>query len=194
MILWLSKSEICLRVGSGARGALRKGFGWLMWWWLYLRVHLPCSLRAATSIHNHPRDFAVNDLLLVVEVEHVNGGHLGWGTARPCRASGVGVLHQVSVRVFLHEHVLALARAIVGFVALGGNDPVPAECLEIHSQRVATAARLGGVLVTVEAEVSPWTFGRLKNLHFQERLLESGGGQRERGGYKRTTTMHQLKG
>lgn len=33
----------------------------------------PCSLRAATSIHNHPRDFAVNDLLLVIEVEHVNG-------------------------------------------------------------------------------------------------------------------------
>lgn len=115
----------------------------------------PGSLGAATSIHNHPWDFAVNDLLLVVEVEHVNGGHLCWGTARPCGASGVGMLHQVSVRVFLHEHVLALARAIIGFVALGGNDPVPAECLEIHSQRVATAARLGGVLIAVKAKVSP---------------------------------------
>ncbi len=134
-----------------------------------------CSLRTATSIHHHPWDFAVNNLLLVIEVEHVNGGHLGWGTAGSCGASGVGMLHQVGVRVFLHEHILALARAIVGFVAFGGNDPVPAECLEIHSQRVTTAARLGGVLVAVQAEVSPRTFGRLKNLHFQERLLESGG-------------------
>lgn len=154
-----------------------------------------CCLRTATSIHHHPWDFAVNDLLLVIEVEHVNGGHLGRSTAGPCGASGVGVLHQVGVWVFLHEHVLALAGAIVGFVAFGGNDPVPAERLEVHSQRVATAAGLGGVLVAVQAEVSPRTFGRLKNLHFQERLLESGGGgagQRERGGYKRKTATTWL--
>lgn len=135
--------------------------GGLMRWWLYISVSLPCSLRAATSIHNHPRDFAMNDLLLVIEVEHVNGWHLCRGTAGPRRASGVGVLHQVSVRVFLHEHVLALAWTVVGFVAFGCNDPVPAEGLEIHSQGVATAAGLGGVLVTVQPEVPPWTFGRL---------------------------------
>lgn len=129
--------------------------GGLMRWWLYISVHLPYSLRAATSIHNHPWDFAMNDLLLVIEVEHVNGGHLSWGTAWPCGASGVGMLHQVSVRVFLHEHVLALAGAVVGFVAFGGNDPIPAKCLEIHSQRVATAARLGGVLIAIQAEVPP---------------------------------------
>lgn len=97
----------------------------------------------------------MDDLLLVIEVEHVNGGHLGRGTAGPCGASGVGVLHEVSVRVFLHEHVLALAGTIVGFVAFWGNDPVPAERLEIHSKRVATASRLGGMLVAVQAEVSP---------------------------------------
>jgi len=83
--------------------------GGLMRWWLNTSVHPPCSLRAATSIHHHPWDFAVNDLLLVIKVEHVNGGHLGRGTAGPCGASGVGVLYQVGVRVFLHEHVLALA-------------------------------------------------------------------------------------
>lgn len=182
-------------MGSGARGELRKVLGGLMRWWLYTSVRLPCSLRAATSIHHHPWDFAVNDLLLVIEVEHVNGGHLGRGTAGPCGASGVGVLHQVGVRVFLHEHVLALTGAIVGFVAFGGNDPVPAERLEIYSQRVATAARLCGVLVAVQAEISSRTFGCLENLHFQERLLESGGGeagQRERGGYKRTTAASWL--
>ena len=174
--------------------------GGSMQWWLYTSVRSPRSLRAATSIHHHPWDLAMDNLLLVIEVEHVNGGHLGRGTAGPCRAAGVGVLHQVGVWVFLHEHVLALAGAVVGFVAFGGNDPVPAERLEIHSQRVATAARLGGVLVTVQAKVSARTLGRLENLYFQERLLESGGegaGRKERGGYKRTAPetwfTHQLR-
>lgn len=147
----------------------------MMRWWLYTGVYLPGSLGAATSIYHHSRDFAVDDLLLVIEVEHVNGGHLGRGAAGPGRAPGVGVLHQVGVWVLLHEHVLALAGAVVGFVTLGGNDPVPAERLKIHSQGVAAAARLRGVLVAVQAEVSPRTFGRLENFHFQERLLESGG-------------------
>lgn len=117
----------------------------------------------------------MNDLLLVIKVEHVNGGHLGGRTAGPGGAPRVGVLHQVGVRVFLHEHVLALAGAVVGFVAFGSNDPVPPERFEIHSQRVATAAGLGGVLVAVQAEVSTRTFGRFQNLDFQERLLESTG-------------------
>lgn len=178
MLLWPSKSEIwCRGVGSGAGEELRKGFGWFDVGCTRVCVSSR-SLRAATSIHHHPRDLAVNDLLLVIEVEHVNGGHLGRGTAGPCRASGVGVLHQVGVRVFLHEHVLALAGAVVGFVAFGGNDPVPAERLEVHSQRVAAAAGLGGVLVAVQAEVSPRTFGRLKNLHFQERQPLLSGSQR----------------
>lgn len=129
----------------------------------------------------------MDDLLLVIEVQHVNGGHLGRGAARPRGASGVRVLHQVGVWVFLHEHVLALAGAVVGFVAFGCNDPVPAERFEVHRQRVAAAAGLRGVLVAVQAQVSPRTFGRLENLHFQKRLLESGGGGKgERGGYKRT--------
>lgn len=50
------------------------------------------SLRAAASVHHHPGDFPVDDLLLVVEVEHVNGGHLGRGAAWPCGAPGIGVL------------------------------------------------------------------------------------------------------
>lgn len=83
------------------------------------------------------------------------------------------------MRVLLHEHVLALAGTVVGFVALGGNDPIPAERLEVHRQRVAAAAGLGGVLVAVQAQVSPRALGRLENFHFQERLLESGGGRYE---------------
>lgn len=117
--------------------------GGLMQWWHCGITQVcvsQCSLRAATSIHHHPWDLAMDDLLLIIEVQHVNGGHLGWGTAGPCGASGVRMLHQVGVWVFLHEHVFALAGAVVGFVAFRGNDPVPAERLEVHGQRVATAA------------------------------------------------------
>lgn len=101
--------------------------------WALHKCASSSSLRAATSIHHHPWNLAVNDLLLVIEVEHVNGRHLGWGAAGPRGASRVGVLHQVGVRVFLHEHVLALARAVVRFVAFRGNDPIPAERLKVHS-------------------------------------------------------------
>lgn len=136
----------------------------------------------------------MNDLLLVVEIKHVNWGHLGWGAAGPRGAARVGMLHQVGVRILLHEHVLTLAGAVVGFITLGGNDPIPAERLEVHGQRVAAAARFGGVLVAVQPEVPPRTLGGLKDLHLQERLLESGGGRqgghnRQNNGYKRTTTQ-----
>lgn len=97
----------------------------------------------------------MDDLLLVVEVEHVNGGHFGWGAARPCGTPGVGVLDEVCVWVLLHEHVLALAGAVVGFVALGGDDPVPAEGLKVDGQRVAAAAGLRRVFVAVQAQVPP---------------------------------------
>lgn len=78
--------------------------------------------------------------------------------------------------VLLHEHVFTLARAVVGLIALGSDDPVPAEGLKVHRQRVAAAAGLGGVLVTVQSQVTSGTFGRLENLNLQERLLESGEG------------------
>lgn len=91
------------------------------------------------------------------------------------------MLDQVGVWVLLHEHVLALARAVVGLVALGGDDPVPAEGLEVDGEGVAAAAGLGGVLVAVQAQVPPRAFGRLENLHLQKRLLKSGGGKEGRG-------------
>lgn len=170
-------------------GSVRK-FGWFED--SYTTIH---HLRAPTSIHHHPWYLAMNDLLFVVKVKHINGGHLGGGATRPCRTSWICVLHQVCVWVFLHEHVLALTRAVVGFVAFGGNDPVPSKRLKVHSQRVATAAGFGGVLVAVQAQVSPGAFAGLKNFHFQKRLLESGGrrrvregGRRKGGGYKRTNT------
>ena len=59
------------------------------------------------------------------------------------------------MRELLEEDVGALARAVVGLVSFRGDDPVPLELLEVDVERVATAAMLGGVVVTGEAELSP---------------------------------------
>lgn len=125
---------------------------------LWGRHPLSPTLGAATAIHHHARDLAVDNLLLVIEVEHVDWGHLGGGTAGPSRASWVGLLHQMGVRILLHEHVLALARAVVGLVALRCDDPVPAESLKVHREGVSAAAGLTGVLITVQAQVPPGPF------------------------------------
>lgn len=107
------------------------------------------TLGAATSVHHHARDLAVDNLLLVIEVEHVDWGHLGRGAAGPSRASWIGLLHQVGVWIFLHEHVLALAGAVVGLVALRCDDPVPAKSLKVHCERVSAAPGLTRVLIAV---------------------------------------------
>lgn len=76
---------------SGGKAPLRT---W-SWFDAVVTVHkrcIPGSLRAAASVHHHPWNFPMDNLLLVVEVEHVNGGHLGRGAARPCRTPGIGVL------------------------------------------------------------------------------------------------------
>lgn len=148
-------------------------------------------LRASAAVHHHAGNLAVDDLLLVIEVEHVYGRHLGGGAAWARRASGIGVLDQVSVRVLLHEHVLTLARTVVGFVALGRDDPVPAESLKVHCERVAAAAGLGGVLVAVQTQVPPRAFGGLENFHLQERLLEIKGEGRRRGREEKNREMKE---
>lgn len=127
---------------------------------------------APAAVHHHGGDLAVDDLLLAVEVEHVDGGHLGGGAAGARGPSGVGFVHQVGVRVLLQVQVLALPRAVVGFVALRGNNPVPAEALEVHRQRVPAAPGLLGGLVAVQARVSPGSLGALGKLHLHEGLLK----------------------
>lgn len=109
------------------------------------------ALGAATSIHHHARDLAIDDLLLVIEVEHVDWGHLGRGAAGSRRASWVGLLHQVGVWILLHEHVFTLAGAVVGLVALRCDDPVPAKSLKVHCERISAAAGLTRVFIAVQA-------------------------------------------
>ena len=136
---------------------------------------LCANSRAPTAVHHHGRDLAVDDLLFSVKVEHVDGRHLGGGAAGARSPSGVGLVHQVGVRVLLQVHVLTLPGAIVGLVALWGNNPVPAKVLEVHRERVAAAPGLWRVLVAVQARVSPHTPGALRDLHLHERLLQTTG-------------------
>lgn len=129
-------------------------------------------LRAAAAIHHHARNLSVDDLLLVVKIQHIYGRHFGGCAARAGRASRISVLHQMGVWVLLHEHVLTLAWTVVSLVALGSNDPVPSECLKVHCEWVAAAAGFSRVLVAVQAKITTRTLCRLQNLHLQERLLE----------------------
>lgn len=128
--------------------------------------------RASTSVHHHGGNLAIDDLLFAIKVEHVDRRHLCGGATGARRPSGVGLVHQVGVGVLLQVHVLTLPGAVVGLVALWGNNPVPAKVFKVHCERVATASGLWGVLVTVQTRVSPDTLGALGDLHLHEWLLE----------------------
>lgn len=129
------------------------------------------SSGAAAVVNHHRRNLPVDDLLLAVEVEHVDGRHLGGRAAGPRRASGVGLVDQVCVRVLLQVQKLTLPGAVVCPVALGRDDPVPSKLLEVDSEWVAAAAGLGGLLITIEARVPAGSLGAVKDLHLDERLL-----------------------
>lgn len=148
---------------EGAAGSRKAGFD--------LQPRRLCS-GAAAVVHHHGRYLPVDDLLFAVEVEHVDGRHLGGRAARPRGAPRVRLVHQVRVRVLLQVRELALPGAVVGPVTFGCDDPVPAELLEVHGERIAAAARLRRLLVAVEARVSTGSPGVVKYLHLDERLLE----------------------
>lgn len=67
-------------------------------------------------------------------------------------------MHQVGVRILLHEHVLALAGAVVGLVSFRRDDPVPAKSLKVHCEGISAAAGLTRVLIAVQAQVPPGPF------------------------------------
>ena len=143
-----------------------------MSWRLRSSVAMAYRLGAAAPVDHHSRQHTVYDVVVVVEVEHRDGRHLSWRAARSCRTGRVGLLDQMRVRILLKEHVWTLAAAVVGFVALGRDDPIPAELLEVHSQRVATAADFLAVLFAVESDHSSLSVGRLGFYSdFDERYL-----------------------
>lgn len=183
VISWLKKQakfgllDLCVTLPGRKRKAKQET---LEQSWTDQMSQLSC-LRAAAAIHHHAGNLSVDDLLLVVKIEHIYGWHFGGRTARAGRASRISVLHQMGVWVLLHEHVLTLAWTVVGLVALRSDDPIPSECLKVHCEWVAAAARFSWVLVAVQAKITTRTLCRLENLHLQERLLEIRG-REVRGG------------
>lgn len=111
---------------------------------------------APAPVGHHAGQQAVDDVQVLVEVQHRDGGQLAGHAARPrarVRARRlVGQLGQVRVRVLLQEHQRTLAGTIVGRVLPGRDDPVPAELVKVHGQRVPAAPGLRGRLVAVDAQ------------------------------------------
>lgn len=115
--------------------------------------------RAAAAVYYHGGDLAVDNLLLAVEVKHVDGRHLGGGTAGSGGASRVGLVHQVGVGILLQVHVVAFSRTVIGLVTFRRNNPVPAKVLKVHCEGVPAASGLGRILVAVQSGVPADSLG-----------------------------------
>lgn len=129
---------------------------------------LATGSRAATAVYYHWRDLAVDDLLFAIEVKHVDGRHLGGGAAGPGGASRIGLVHQMGVGILLQVHVVAFSRTVIRLIAFWSNNPVPAEVLEVHSERVSAAPRLWGILVAVQSRVPPDSLWALWDFHLHK--------------------------
>ena len=142
-------------------------------------------LGAATLLDDHAGQVPVDDVHIVVVVEHRDGRDAPRRAARAAAgASGRGhggrrllvalplLLDDVRVGELLVVEERAVAGAVVGRVAARNDDEVPAERLEVDDERVAAAALLGRVFVAVEVERALGARRRtLLHLDLQVRLL-----------------------
>ena len=106
------------------------------------------DFRSATtaSLDDHVVIIFEDDLVILVDVEHGDGGELGRDATRPRHGSRVHRVHQR-----LHDCVIrgvevigqrerAVALAVVGVVARWGDDPVvPADVAKVDVERMASA-------------------------------------------------------
>lgn len=144
--------------------------------WLKVSLSEPVSCRvssgAATVVDHHRGDLSIDDLFLAIEIQHVDGWHLGGCAAGPSGAPWIGLVYQVCMWVLLQVQELTLPWAIVGPVALGCNDPVPSKLLKVNCEGVSTAACFGRFLITVEARFSARSIWAVEDFHFNEWLLD----------------------
>lgn len=122
-------------------------------------------------VNHHGGDLSIDDLLLAVEVEHVNGRHLGGRAAGPSCTPWVSLVHQVCMWVLLQVQELTLPRAVVCSVAFGRDNPVPTELLKVNGEWVSTAACLHRLFITVEARITTGSLEVVENLDLDEGLL-----------------------
>ena len=103
------------------------------------------QLGTTTRFYPHIVQQAIFDILFVVEVQHGKRGHITG------RATGTHVAfwgwvhngHDFGVAVLLESHSRAETGAVVCFVRLGHEDPVPLEVCEDYAERVPAAPFLG---------------------------------------------------
>lgn len=140
------------------------------------------SLRASAAIHLHLGQLAEDDVLVGVQVEHVDPAHLLRGAARVA----VGLLEEVGPRVGGHHDAEgAVAGAEIGLVLGRVDDPLPAELLlEVDGEGPEAAVLLRGVGrlradLVVEVPLPPVVGAGVLDVELQERGLEK---QEERNG------------
>lgn len=99
--------------------------------------------RTATSVDNHSRQNAADDVLVRVEVEQRDWREVTRGAARTsARAVGPDLLDNVRVRKALVVGEGTFAGAVIGVVASRGYDPVPTKRLEVDDERISAAPAL----------------------------------------------------
>lgn len=62
------------------------------------------KLRTPTSIDYHSRQHAVDDVVVVVKVQHGNAGHFSGTTTWTSHSRRLCLLDEMSMRVLLHEN------------------------------------------------------------------------------------------
>lgn len=110
-----------------------------------VRKRKSVRLSTPTPVNHHVRQITKDNVQVAVKVQHGDVRHFPRCTARPSHGR-VGVTHQLGMGVLGQKHGLTFARAKVGFVGLGRDNPVPTKGLKVDLERVATAARLYGFL------------------------------------------------
>lgn len=130
---------------------------------VFVFIYLFFVLRAATFLHNHVLDVLLDNLLLLIVVEHRHGTEARGDTARPDAREGAVTTHAVVVddsgvegkcRAGDAGHMArAFTLTVVGVVASRCNDPVvPANVFEIDIE--LTLAAHTNLAVTFQATLA----------------------------------------
>lgn len=87
--------------------------------------------------------------MTAVNIDHLQRSQKGRGAAWDSETPDY-LADDVRVGVALVEEERTIPGAVVGFVALRSDDPVPAKGFEVDRQRVSAAARIGAGFHAVE--------------------------------------------
>lgn len=126
------------------------------------------KLGTTTSIHYHTRKQSVNNVRILVKIEHGYRRQFAWCAARAATRR-VREVDDVSVGMLLQKDVRALSRTVIGFISLRGDYPIPAKLLKVHRQRVAATTPFFRVFWAIETDgpLGPLLLG-IGNMQLEE--------------------------